>query len=942
MFARTLVFKSYSIISGLLIMVTLMVSSHLYALGNDDTLRVFNRDYYSLSTYIHILHDESSNMTIKDVIAADAEGKFKRNNKQTLNFGFVDHPIWIRFDIAYPNSYPNQGLTNEWLLEIASPLLDIGELYEVRQDGSYRARKSDLSMAFHEREVNHIYSVFPVEFSLGEERRFYVKMYTGGSFYVPLTLWKPEAYAQKVATEEFVYGLFYGSMVCIFAFNLLIYLSVRDVGYLYYIIYLASITLLFFIDLGHGVNLIDQEGDVFHKSYLSSTIWISWISVTAFLRNFLETRKNHPLIDNFFSKIGVLGYVYLVLDFFIPYKVAISFAAYITPFLLAGFPFICVYLWRRGNANALFFLIAWTFNMLGLSIYAGMSLGLLPSTTLVIALAPIGILSEAVLLALALAERMKRTQKALEKADQNSLEQLSRYQSVFNNALEGIYQLSLDGKFMKVNPSMARCLGYESPDAVLQAGGGAVALCYKNPQQQYRTLANKHVLREEICYQKIDGSTAWAEHSARLITSDKGEPVHIEGTFIDVTERKMREQALKEKEQERLDKEIAKNTAAAKSEFLANMSHEIRTPLTAIIGHSEAIKTLGLTGSEREDAIKTIHHSSQDLLALINEILDYSKIEAGKLEIESMPVNLADLIHEYEDKYQWKAEQKELEFKIIQKTDVPKVILTDPVRLRQILDCLIDNAIKFTKEGKVYIEIAWEGKNHHLIMHIVDTGIGIQKNELETLFDVFAQVNTDKARKYSGAKLGIAISKQLAKLLGGDITVTSTPGSGSDFCLKINPGLPEKAEWLEPHTKPDSVNENSGSRLKPQGVPKLKGTVLLAEDNPVNQKLITKILGKTGIKVVVADNGQQAIDLVLNESFDAVFMDINMPVKDGLEATRVLRSQGVTIPIYALTAETGQSELQEAIEAGCNHCLKKPVEKAKLYSVLTELLHTKS
>ena len=914
--------------------------------ASSDPVELFNSDYYSVTDRVHVLHDPADSLSIEDVIAADQAGKFAANERSSLNFGFLDYPVWVRFDAVFPDSYLNAKARGEWYLEVGSPLLDVGILYQVDQDGLITERRSDISMKFSEREVNHVFSVFPVKMSPGETQRFYVKMQTAGSFYVPIKFWQPGAYAQKVATEEFLYGMFYGSMLCIVVFNLLIYLSVRDVGYLYYIAYLAGITLLFFIDLGHGVNLLESGGELFHKSSLGLVIWLNWIAVCQFLRSFLETR-HYPLIDQFFARITTISFIYMFVDLYMPYKVSISWASSATLVLFAAFAPICIHIWRKGNVNALYFLVAWAFNMFGLSVYALMALGYIPSTTLLVSLAPLGILSEAVLLSFALAERVKRAQKSMEQADQRAMDHLSRYQSVFNNALEGIYQLSLDGRFMRVNPSMARHLGFKDLQELALAGTTAVGYCYNNPKSQYGRLLKEKSLKEEINYQKHDGTLAWADHSAQLIVDEDGEASHIEGTFIDITERKRREEAERLREQERAGKETAKIMAAAKTEFLASMSHQIRTPLTSIIGYSEAIKSLQLSGSEREDAIKTIAHSSQQLLKLINEILDYSKIEAGKFELERLPVKVQELLAKVQHRYGWQATQKDLVLSMEYLTEFPDTIVSDPVRLETILESLVGNAVKYTKQGYVKVLLSWLPEESAVALRVADSGIGMSELELARLFDVFSLHDESRARQYGGSRLGMAIAKELACLLGGDLTVTSTPGVGTEFTLKIKTNVTDDCSWMSPGRVMVEIEDSAARADTPSNpakaiMPRLEGRVLLAEDNKVNQTLISKIISKTGAKVTVAENGKLAVAEALAAHYDVILMDINMPEMDGLEATRELRRQGVKAPVFALTAETDEKELASALGSGCLGCLSKPVNKSHLYEVLSAYLQVLS
>lgn len=906
--------------------------------GEDAVIELFNRDYYSASQYLYLYHDESDSLSIEDVIAADQAGKFNKNQDKVLNFGFLDYPVWIRFDVSYPDSYPNVKAKHEWYLEVAAPLLDVGELYEVSADGQVVRRVSDIRSKFADREVNHVYSVFPITFELGEQRRFYVKMQTAGSFYVPIKVWDKEAYTVHVANEEFIYGMFYGSMLCIIVFNLLIYFSVRDVGYLYYVVYLFGISLLFFIDLGHGVNLLDNGGDLFHKNYLSTIIWINWIAVVSFLRSFLESKKYNKLIDAFYTRVILIAVIYMVLDFIMPYKTSISWGALATQLLFLAFAPICIYLWRRGNVNALYFLIAWGFNMLGLSVYAMISLGYLPPTTFMVALAPLGILSEAVLLSFALADRMKRTQRSLVEADQRAMAHLSRYQSVFSNALEGIYQLSLDGRFLKANQSMARNLGFASPSELAFAGKTALAYCYPNPEEQYKTLLERKTLKEETHFTRRDGQPAWADHSARLIMDEDGNPSHIEGTFIDITERKKREEALRQKEQERVEKEIAKTMAAAKTEFLASMSHEIRTPLSSIIGYSEAIKLLSLTGSEREDAIKTIAHSSQQLLSLINEILDYSKIEAGKFELEEIPLSINDLALDLQKRYEWQANNKGLGFSIKAEDRLPDIILSDPVRIKKVLHCLLDNAIKYTKQGAIELCIQWLSQQACLQFKVIDTGVGMNEEELSNLFDVFTRREHKQARKYGGSRLSLAIAKELAHLFGGDLTVRSSQGVGTEFTFTMLPKLEQNTVWLPSGSLMEQSKSTGSETVNKLAVPTLLGRVLLAEDNQVNQKLISKLIAKTGARVTVVENGREAVTAASENDFDLILMDINMPIMGGLEACQQLCERGVQVPIYALTAETCNEELAKATACGCKGHLGKPVDRAALYEVMSQYL----
>ncbi|MCG8316713.1 MAG: response regulator, partial [Pseudomonadales bacterium] len=652
------------------------------------------------------------------------------------------------------------------------------------------------------------------------------------------------------------------------------------------------------------------------------------------IRTFLRTKENNPFIDTLYKTCMKLAVIYMFIDLFMAHDTSLIWSVFVTQLILLTFFPIAIYLYLKGNEDAKFFGIAWGFNIFALLIYGAIAIDLLPSEPILLAMAPIGILSEAILLSLALAERLKRTQRNLIDADKRAMEQLSRYQSIFNNALEGIYQLSLEGKFISVNPAMAKFLGYRNSEDVMLAGRSAVSLCYQQPQVQYKELSEKRFLKEEISLLNLQGSEAWADHSAKLIFDDSGNPLHIEGTLVDITDRKLRERAYREREQERLENALAKETAAAKSEFLAKMSHEIRTSLTSIIGLSEAIKSLKLTGSQREDSVKTIAHSSQELLGLINNILDYSKIEAGKLETESIAVDFEYLLSQIDESFRFSAENKGLAFETMLVKPFPKSLLTDPTRLNQILHCIIRNAIENTKAGAITVTCSWSISRNELTLSIKDTGTGITQEAIDSLFTVFTQTAPDEIRQYGNAGLGLPIAKELALIMKGDITVKSDIGFGSEFIVRLASKTPVNVQWIDDDRIPQSPQTNAiGNEI-----PALTGNLLLAEDNPVNQKLVEKIVSKTGLKVFTVNNGRLALDVVLAEKIDLILMDINMPEMNGLEATQYLREQGFDMPIFALTAETDQIEIERALDIGCDGYLQKPVDKAALYQTLSEHL----
>jgi PAS domain S-box-containing protein len=386
-------------------------------------------------------------------------------------------------------------------------------------------------------------------------------------------------------------------------------------------------------------------------------------------------------------------------------------------------------------------------------------------------------------------------------------------------------------------------------------------------------------------------------------------------------------------------KEAAEESNRSKSAFLANMSHEIRTPMSAILGYSDLLLEPSRTQSDKVDSLQVIRRNARHLLQLINDILDISKIEAGKMSPETIECDLPATVAEVTSMIRPRATEKNLEFRVVFDGPIPRKIRTDSMRLKQILTNLLGNAVKFTLRGMVTLRVSCQRREDgsRIQFDVADTGVGMNEKQMGRLFQAFTQADESTTRKFGGTGLGLVISKRLAVLLGGDITVESTPMVGSIFKCFIEAGDLDGVEMIT------NANEGLLEAQEPQAVSgrraiRLSGRVLLAEDGPDNQLLLSLHLREAGADVTVAENGRMAVNLAKSQPFDLILMDMQMPELDGYGATKELRRLNFKLPIIALTAHAMEGDREKCMAAGCTDYLSKPVERDDLLQLLNKYL----
>lgn len=514
-------------------------------------------------------------------------------------------------------------------------------------------------------------------------------------------------------------------------------------------------------------------------------------------------------------------------------------------------------------------------------------------------------------------------------------EREAHYQALVESAPVGIYRVSLDGEILMSNFTHARMFGFSSPEELINYYGKTYARSiYPNPETRPAIIKQIALSpgvwsgREDV-FLKRDGTPFNVHLRYRVVPSPSGEPLFIDGFIDDITERRAAELEIKAARDE------AERASAAKSEFLAHISHEIRTPMNGVMGMAELLLDTGLDEHQKNLA-SMIHDSAESLLGVMNDLLDFSRMESGLFHLTVMPFPLQKLISDCLNPFCSQAVEKGLSLTSFTDPGLPPLPIGDPVRIRQVLTNFLSNAVKFTEKGAVSLSAKLLEKGEgsaRVVFSVSDTGIGIDEDLMGQLFTPFRQGESFLGRKYGGTGLGLSISKKLADLMGGTLTVESTPGKGSVFSLILDLATARSAD------KQEGGGEFLARGDFSDGKPGEGQSILIVDDNRINRELVRMILAKNGFRPHMAAEGGEALELMSKNRYSLVLMDIQMPGMDGYEVTAAIRGHASPVldrdvPVAALTAHAMKGFAEECAKRGMNDYLSKPFSSGELLDLV--------
>jgi PAS domain S-box-containing protein len=952
--------------SGLLLCAWLGLSHPALAAQTALDVTQVQHEAVSLTHYFAVLEDPSATLSLADVTKPEFAERFKtgRASGQALGFGFTRSAIWLRLHVKNPGDQPV-----ERVLDIGYALLASVDLYQPGVQG-YQSIEAGYARPRSAQELPSRFITLPVSLPAGADQQLYLRVQTPNSMNIPAQLWTSEAFHAREPLDYTLQALYFGIVLALGVYNLMLFLALREVNYLLYVAVSLGVALGLATFTGMGSTFVWGFAPYWTKIGVNVPTALASVALLILARRLLGTPQSVPRLDPWLKRFMVANaaFTLLLIVWFQevnPYFIVLSL---VTALLIWVTAVVCA---AKGQRSAYYFVAAFSVLLLANVATHLRNLGLAPTNFLTRDGLQLGSVIEMLLLSLALADRfnvLRREKLAVQKEAlqvqgemlaklrdseqllearvsertaqlQDNLATLRLRERALNQISQGVMIANAKRQLIDVNDAAQKITGYAREELL-----GRSCKLLQGPDTDPQTVrriraalnSEKPFYGEILNYHK-DGTAFWNEISIVPVFDAAGALSQFLGVQRDISERKAAQADLV------MARDAAEAANKAKSRFLATMSHEIRTPMNGILGMAQVLLLPGIEDRERVEYARTIVSSGQTLLALLNDILDLSRVEAGNLQLESIALEPLALIAQTADLFSEQARNAGLEIKSSWVGAPDARYLGDPHRLGQMLANLVGNAIKFTQQGCIRIDAREIGRDEHaglLEFTVSDTGVGIAADKLPLLFQSFSQADTSTTREYGGSGLGLSIVRNLAELMGGGVGVHSEPGQGSRFWFHVRlqhaPRSTTTALAALTHA-PDTAQRPT----------QFGGHVLVAEDNAINQTVIKTLLGKHGVQVTLVGDGQQALDALATRPpdtpFDLVLMDLQMPVLDGCNATRQLRAREAQtgrprLAVVALTAGAFEDDRQQCLDAGMDAVLTKPIAMEQLQATLARWL----
>ena len=780
--------------------------------------------HQTISHRLTYLEDPSHQFDIGSIQQEYAAGRFQAGDSEVLNFGFTQSAYW--FHVRVTN---RDAESREWVLETQYPIMDEIDAYFVSGTGRVSHQRAGDAVAFRERAKSHYNINFHMNLPPGESLDIFLRGHTSGAVQMPLAIWSEDAFMAKATGEQIVFGLYYGLIIAMLCYNLLLFISLRDANYLLYVAYIAGYGLFQLSLNGLAFQYLWPDSPWWNNRSIATLIGVGMLGIVAFSKHFLQLRDNAPTLELAFK--GLLAFFVLLVPsaLFFPYKNVIpvaTFGALVTAILVFTAGSLC---WWRGFKPARYFILSWMVLLGGMVLYTLKTFDVVPTNFITEHAIQIGSAMEVLLLSFALSDRSKI--------------------------------------FME-----------------------------QNEQAQ---LHAQNVLEQEV----------------------KKRTHMLEASM---------QEALAAKEEALRSGELAEKASQAKSEFLATMSHEIRTPMNGVLGMVELLRGTRLN-HEQMEYVRTINNSGEALLRVINDILDYSKIEAGQLDIERIDFNLMDLVDECLSVFSIKATQTGVELFADIDRRTPVNLVGDPTRIKQVVVNFLSNAFKFTEKGEVLIEVSAVPVLEEYLLKIAvkDTGIGMNEKQQQRLFREFSQADSSITRRYGGTGLGLAICKKLAESMGGTVGVESVQGQGSTFWFTV------KVHTSTRNVSRDPVDPQvlAGKRL------------LMVDDNATFNRVTRHLAERWHMLVDVAESGHGASVFLKrsyqeNRPYDIALIDLNLPDMSGLDLIKAIRRSRAADELHIILVSATRSPNVEGLDSSgaIDYMLEKPFTAYHFHKTLARVL----